>query len=232
MSLYRYEMHTHTHEVSSCGYVNAALAVQMHKDAGYQGIIITDHFNEDYFESLGSLSWEEKIDCYLLGYKKALEEGLKTDIDILWGLELRFTENDNDYLVYGLDEDFLKEKPDIYKSNLIDFMKRIEHREDILVFQAHPFRDGCKLADPLIVHGLEIYNGNPRHDSRDELAAKVAFENDLLVISGSDFHRPGDLATSGILLPERVSNDSELIHALKKDQWVSLITKETGSSLN
>lgn len=232
MSSYRYEIHTHTQEVSSCGYVDAAVAVQMHKDAGYQGIIITDHFNEDYFESLDSMTWEEKIDCYLRGYKKAVEEGLKIDMDILWGLELRFIENDNDYLVYGVDEDFLKEIPDFYKSNLIDFMKRIEQREDILVFQAHPFRDGCKLADPLIVHGLEIYNGNPRHDSRDELAAKVAFENNLLVISGSDFHRPGDLATSGILLPERITTDRDLVSVLKKNLWDSLITKESVSINN
>lgn len=231
MNSFRYEVHTHTNEVSSCGCVDAAVAVQMHKKAGYQGIIITDHFHEEYFESLGSISWEEKVDCYLSGYKKAAEEGQKIDMDILWGLELRFTENDNDYLVYGVDEKFLKENPDFYKSSLIDFMKHIKQREDILIFQAHPFRDGCKLADPLIVHGLEVYNGNSRHDSRNELAAKVAFENNLLVISGSDFHRPEDLAKSGILLPERISTNRELIKFLKKNQWDFLITKENVSNI-
>ncbi len=226
MGSYRYETHTHTADVSSCGHVKADEAVRMHKKAGYQGMVLTDHFNEDFFSRFGSVSWEEKIDAYMKGYIVALGEAEKYDMDILLGLELRFTENNNDYLVYGLDEAYLKENRDLHHSTIKDFMKSLKNRSDVLVYQAHPFRDGCRIVDPLIVHGLEIFNGNPRHDDRNELAAEVALDNQMLVISGSDFHRPGDLASGGILLDERVTNNAELIRQLKKLEYKSLVKKD------
>lgn len=36
--------------------------------------------------------------------------------------------------------------------------------------QAHPFRNGLKIVDPKHLDGIETYNGNPRHDSRNEIA--------------------------------------------------------------
>ena len=198
----------------------------MHKEAGYQGIVFTDHFNQEYFNRLGDLNWEDMIDCYLEGFRCARRDADSLDMDVLWGLELRFTENDNDYLVYGLEEDVLKSLRFVHKTSIRSFMDQLKDTEDILVYQAHPFRDGCSLVDPLIVDGLEIHNGNPRHDSRDALAAEIARENNLLVISGSDFHRPGDLDTGGIFLPERVSSIKEFVKQLKELKKESLIIKE------
>jgi predicted metal-dependent phosphoesterase TrpH len=223
MNMFKYELHAHTAEVSSCGHVDADALVQVYGKAGYQGLVITDHFHGKYLESLGSISWDEKIDRYLSGYRKAREEGLRINMDILWGLELRFTENSNDYLVYGLDEDFLNEHQDLHESNIVDFMADIGDRKDLLVFQAHPFRIGCHFVEPPIVHGLEIFNGNRRHDSRNHLAVNAARENDLLVISGSDFHRPEDLGSGGILVPERISTNAELVQALERIQYDSLL---------
>ncbi|ADK80977.1 PHP domain-containing protein [Sediminispirochaeta smaragdinae] len=223
---YAYETHAHTTEVSSCGRVRAADALRMYKSVGYQGIIFTDHFHDDYVSSLGNMSWEAKIDCYLTGYREAAKVAGELDMDVLWGMELRFTENDNDYLVYGIDSDFLKGWVDLHRSSISVFMESIKSRADILVYQAHPFRDGCRLVDPVIVHGLEIYNGNPRHDSRNNLAAQAAAENSTLILSGSDFHRPGDLASGGVFLPERISCNAELITALKAISYDALIAKE------
>ena len=226
MGEFKYEIHAHTKEVSSCGHVPAAEAVRMYRESGYQGIVFTDHFNEEYFRRLGNISWGGMIDRYLEGYRAAVREGKKQDMDILWGLELRFTENDNDYLVYGLDEPSLKAMEYIHRSTIADFMALIERREDVLVFQAHPFREGCTLAEPLVVHGLEVHNGNPRHDSSNHLAAQVARDEGLLIISGSDFHRPGDLATGGIKLPRRVRTMEEFISQVRNLGWDSLIVEE------
>jgi hypothetical protein len=223
---YKYELHAHTAEVSSCGHVAAAEAVGMYKQAGYQGIVFTDHFNEEYFGRLGNMSWTEMIDRYLAGYHAAVEEAVKVDMDVLWGLELRFTGNGNDYLVYGMEEAFLKSLEFLHRSDIREFMEIIADNPQILVYQAHPFRDGCSLINPLIVHGLEIYNGNPRHDSRNQLAAEVALENNMLILSGSDFHRPGDLATGGVILSERFSSNEDFIKQLRGLQCESLISEE------
>jgi predicted metal-dependent phosphoesterase TrpH len=223
--MYRYETHAHTAESSLCGQVPAAIGLQMYRDAGYQGMVFTDHFNEENLNSYGHISWEEKIDRYLAGYRNAAMIAERLNMDVFWGIELRFTENDNDYLVYGIEEDFLKERESILTWPITQFMQSISNRDAVLVYQAHPYRNGCAPLFPIIVDGFEVYNGNPRHDSRNETAAAVAEQHQLLVLSGSDFHRPGDLATGGIASPKRVSSIDEFIIMAKTLDTTSLIKK-------
>ena len=44
MGLYRYETHLHTSEASACAVFSAVEQVRSYKAAGYDGIIVTDHF--------------------------------------------------------------------------------------------------------------------------------------------------------------------------------------------
>jgi len=215
MKNFRYELHCHTRESSKCGRIPARDVVKRHRDAGYQGIVITDHFNEENFQLSPMKSWGKRVDRFLKGFRLAAEEGRRWDMDVFWGLELRFTGNDNDYLVYGMTEELVKSSPYLNRTDIFQFMSFLGNRDDVLVYQAHPFRAGCKLVDPLVVQGLETYNGNPRHDSRNDLAAEVVQQKGLLALSGSDFHRPEDLATGGILLPRRIRTLSELVENLK-----------------
>ena len=185
--MYTYETHAHTSESSLCGHVPAAKGLQMYRDAGYQGIVFTDHFNAENLDLYTQVSWEEKIERYLSGYRNAVPVAKHLDMDVFWGIEIRFLENDNDYLVYGIDEAFLKEHQDILSWSITQFMQSVAGRDDVLVYQAHPYRKGCDPLMPIVVDGFEIYNGNPRHDSRNEMAASVAEEHQLLILSGSDF---------------------------------------------
>lgn len=41
---YKYELHCHTDEVSLCGKVPAGEIAEMYRQAGYSGIVITDHY--------------------------------------------------------------------------------------------------------------------------------------------------------------------------------------------
>jgi len=225
MNTYKYELHAHTLESSLCGRVAAAQVVNMHKNAGYQGIVITDHFNEENFQARQASSWNDMIDRYLDGYRNGAEEGVKLDIDVFWGLELRFTENDNDFLVFGVDEGFLREHPFFHTWGIDAFFSRIADRDDILVYQAHPFRSGCFLADNPGIHGIEVCNGNQRHDSRNAAAAGAAHERNLLKLSGSDFHRPEDIDRGGVLFPERLHSIQNLVASLKTLPDDALIIK-------
>lgn len=220
--MFKYDTHVHTWEVSPCGKIKAAEGIKLYKKRGYSGLVITDHYSETVFESLDGDSWEEKIEQYLSGYRAALREGRKEGMDILLGAEITFIDSLNDYLVFGIDEEFLKEYPELYKINLRKFRELVKGK-DILVFQAHPFRPGMKAADPLLLDGVEVYNGNPRHDSRNHLAYSFAQENRLKVISGSDFHQLQDLARGGIILPERVSSSREFVKLLKESDSIELI---------
>lgn len=222
MTVYKYDTHVHTKEVSRCGKVSAEETVEMYKNAGYEGIVITDHYYDYYFYELGDLSWERKIDCYLRGYKNALEAGRNLGLKVILGMEIRFQENENDYLVYGINEDFLKKNRELYRLGLKDF-RSLADKEKILIFQAHPFRPFMIPAPPELIDGVEVFNGNPRHNSNNDKAYEYALENRLLMLSGSDFHQPCDIAAGGIIISESISDARQLTDILRNDKITGLI---------
>ena len=63
------------------------------------------------------------------------------------------------------------------------------------VVQAHPFRNHCMIVPPGILDGIEIFNGHPGHDSRNDIATYWAEKFDYKIrTGGSDFHgdaKPG-----------------------------------------
>lgn len=52
---YKYEMHCHTGPVSQCGRVKPKEIMRLYSEAGYSGIVLTDHYspltfyNHNYF---------------------------------------------------------------------------------------------------------------------------------------------------------------------------------------
>lgn len=223
MNSYKIDTHVHTVETSPCGRVSGADVAISYKNAGYGGIVITDHYYDGFFNSICAESWEDKVDMYLAGYRKALAKGKEIGLDVFLGMEIRFIENANDYLVFGIDESFLKRHKELYNLNLEKF-RSLTQNMNLIVYQAHPFRQNAIPADPKLLDGVEVYNGNPRHDSHNDLALAFAKENKLKLISGSDFHQPEDLARGGIAISERINSVEELLAVLRNNKSISLIT--------
>jgi len=221
--MYKFDTHVHTSETSECGQITARDTVKLYKEAGYTGIVITDHYYKNFFETSQKETWEDKISRYLRGYKRAVEEGTNLGMTVLLGMEIRFTENPNDYLVFGITEDFLIQNPELYKMGLKEFKKLIE-KEDILIFQAHPYRPGMVVAEPHNIHGVEVYNGNLRHNSMNSKAYQFALENGLLMSSGSDFHLTEDLARGGMVFADEIMSSEELVKALRCNAFSELIS--------
>lgn len=222
MNLYKYDTHVHTDETSSCGKVKAVKLVRMYKEYGYSGLVITDHYYKGYFDSLAEGTWEEKVDQYLQGYKNALDEGKKLGINVILGMEIRFNESPNDYLVYGFDENFLKENSELYNLTLKQF-REMTKNQGILIYQAHPYRSGLSREWVEFLDGIEVYNGNPRHDSHNDLAYSLAEANKLKMLSGSDFHQVEDLARGGIIINQLITNPKELVDYLNREEVIELI---------
>lgn len=228
MQLYRYETHTHTNETSSCGKVDACDLVQYYKESGYQGVVITDHYYKDFFEKLGDISWEDKMDAYLKGYRAALEKGGEIGLRVILGMELRFQNSPNDYLVYGFDEEFLLRNEKLYEMTLKEF-RELATQNGLLIYQAHPFRNGAMVGKGNYLDGIEVFNGNPRHWSNNIFACLFAREHQLKMLSGSDYHQPQDLARGGIEVERDLRTSEELVEYLKECSEVRLIT--TGSAI-
>ncbi|MFW5985210.1 MAG: PHP domain-containing protein [Halanaerobiaceae bacterium] len=219
--MYKYEMHLHTRAVSPCGQVGVKEAVDMYEKSGFAGFVVTDHFKADIFPEGNSLNWEEKVAYFLTGYRKAREYAADLDFTVFLGMEISFNGDGRDYLVYGIDEDFLLENENIYETNLQEFRRIIDQdKREIYLLQAHPFRDTPGDTDCL--DGLEVYNGNPRHDSNNDQAVRLAEEENLGKISGSDFHQKEDLARGGIETSIKLENNADLLKLLWEKSYTLL----------
>lgn len=212
-SRYKYEIHCHTSEVSSCGKVKAEDVVRTHHNAGFTGIAITDHYYKGFFDNLGDMDWKEKIDKYLEGYRAAKKAAEPLGMDLILGMELRFAENNNDYLVYGITEELLYNNPMLYEMTPETFSEFVKEH-DLVIYQAHPSRKGMVRTDPKYLTGVEVVNGNARHNSRNDRSLEFAVENSLRQCKGSDFHQPEDLDRACMVLDERVKDSIELKNKL------------------
>lgn len=215
------ELHAHTSDTSRCANVRAEEMVTLYKQAGASTVVVTDHLSPSTFEAYpqGSLSWKEKVDILLKGYRNA-KAAAGNDLTVLLGMELRFDRkgDNNDYLVYGVTEEFFYENPDLLKMRLSSFSE-LAHKNGLLIFQAHPFRNGMHIVNPEYLDGVEIYNACVRHNSRNAIAEKWAGLHHLYGSAGSDFHQVEDVARGGILTDRKIETNANLLEVLKSGSF-------------
>ena len=213
---YLFEMHTHTKEVSTCAVAYAEDLIESYKSSDYAGFVLTNHLNASTFEIavLQDASWDEKIDHFMNGFY-AVKKAAGNRFTVLLGAELNFYNTTNDYLIYGVTEEFLRSNGDLMAMTPKQVSK-LCHENGMLFIQAHPFRRDMKITDWNILDGYEIYNGNPRHNSSNDIAEIWAKKhNKSIVVSGSDFHEIGDACAGGIYFKNPINNNDDLLRELK-----------------
>lgn len=223
MKGYLFDTHVHTKESSSCGRVPAAEIVARYKNLGYDGIIITDHVHASQFKKHGS-NYEEQAKKYLEGYKtaKALED---ENFHVVLGMEIRFMENDNDYLLYGFDEDFVFSRDLAHFETLEDFRPVVEEN-NLILFQAHPFRCNMTVIDQSLVDGVEVYNGHGDHNSSNDIAYHWAQKYSHRMLSGSDFHGNVTMEPGGVYFEEYAKNSKDVAKMLREGRYsLKIFTK-------
>lgn len=197
MSSFKYETHLHTCEASACASSQGCEYISAYKKLGYDGIFVTDHFFGGNTCISRELTWQERIELYCSGYEGALAEAEKQNKEdgrnfkVFFGIEQTF--QGDDYLLYGLDKNWLLDHPDIENMNHQQLFDAVNH-EGGLMIQAHPFRlrgyiNAIHL-HPREVHGVEVYNGGNSPD-QNELALHYAQLYNFPMTSGSDIHNTG-----------------------------------------
>ncbi len=212
------DLHVHTSEISRCGKVSAVDTVRMYKEAGYGAIVITNHFSRDEERHFKSLGRDDYLNAFKEGFELARAEGERLGITVLMGYELRFERNVNDYLVFGLPDEVALEYDRIFKMSPSEFGSLANH-VGALFYQAHPFRNSMTVVNPACLFGIEVVNGNQRHDSRNDIANMWADKFSLHKIGGSDFHHPEDIAVSGIETNESITTMEELVKLLREGNY-------------
>lgn len=210
--MFKTETHLHTVESSPCGRLSATELVKLYYDAGYRTLFVSDHFYKSYFDALGDISWDEKVDRFLLGYKTAKAAGETLGMNILLAVELRLNGSVNDYLLYGVDEALLKSMSDVFDMSIETFYSYAKEH-GITVIQAHPYRDNKCTPTPDFVDGFEAYNSNPRHENFYEKVVQLAKEYKKPTTAGSDAHRIQDIALSGVMTEQEIRTVEDYVRA-------------------
>ena len=219
MNGYLYDPHTHTAETSKCGHLFAAEVMDRYVRNGFSGLVVTDHLHPEYLSRIDTQhNWDMVMDHYLSGYHASKKRGDEVGLDVLLGAEFRFPENDNDYLVYGIDEQWLRSNPYACCMSAQEFYDKFHN--EVLIIHAHPFRAGSAPVQETAIHGAEIINNNPRHpNNNDQALAMCRRHLEYFRLAGSDTHRDGDEARAGVILPERVKDSRAYKHMIETLQF-------------
>ena len=195
--MYKYELHSHTSECDLVAELSGADYARLYKEAGYDGIVITDHYFNTFFDWYGGelegKPHEAVIDRWLRGYRSAKAVGDEIGITVLLGAEVRVSDTINDYLVYGLTEEFLYNAPRLNEMKNLDELLRHLPKE-------------------------EAYNAGT-DKFRNSLAHQFAEHYGLAKTSGSDVHRMNRFAKGGIETDRRILTIKDLTDVLRSGEY-------------
>lgn len=194
---YLYETHLHTSESSRCAQNDGTEMAKACKEAGYTGIIVTNHnwYGNNCIDS--RLPWGDWVEAFCRGYENARKWGDEHELQVFFGYEACY--EGTEFLIYGVDKQWLKKHPQI-KDASIEEQYRMIHEAGGMVIQAHPFRDEAYIPEvrlfPDQVDGVEginathsshlsIHHNNPVWD---EQAVAYSLKNHLPITAGSDVH--------------------------------------------
>lgn len=221
--MFQYELHSHTSECDRDAYLSARELVHLYKDSGYDGMVITDHYIERFYtlwfpDEVKGLTHEQQVTRWLKGFRTARDEGEKIGFTVLPGAEVRFDHCPNDYLLYGLHEDFFYTVPRLNElHNLNELLALMP--ANVCVVHAHPFRDGMIVdTPPQNLFGMEVFNGGTE-EFRNGLARQFADHYRLAPTSGSDIHDMSRLAKGGIITERRIQTPEDLSSVLRSGAY-------------
>ena len=210
---YIYETHCHTMENSRCSRITAKELVELYVSKNYTGIVITDHFTgpttvPSYY------NWKERVEHFHQGFEAAKNEGEKLGLDVFFSLE--YTDLGNDFLLYGIERDFLLENPDLPEIGMTAVLQRAREAGAFII-HAHPFLeadyiDSIRLV-PNHVDAVEVMNVY-KGENYNKRALWYAEEYGLLKTGGSDMHHFNQ-KLSGITVEHRAESILDLAEQIK-----------------
>lgn len=205
---YKYETHLHTSEGSACAVNTGREMARAHKENGYMGIFITDHFFNGNTAVDLSLPWKEKVERFCRGYEEAEDEGKRIGLDVFFGFEYAF--NGTDFLIYNLDKKWLLQHEDIDKRDVASAIA-LMRKDGAFVVHAHPFRERDYISHiqlcPNWVDAVEVKNGGHlKEPVFDERSKWYADSYQLHVTAGSDTHSVSGAFRSSIFCEEKIVN--------------------------
>ena len=206
----------HTSQSSACGQGTPEEMVQAYRHAGYDGIIVTDHFMNGNSCIDRTLPWTEQVRAYCLSYEKALAEGRKCGLSVFFGYEFNY--DTTEFITLGLDKAWLLAHPEIMTIPIEEYLTLVRESGGINI-HAHPFREASYIRAhrfyPDLVDAVEVINLGNRDPKYNRLALEYARKHHLPMTSGSDCHSPFGLMGAGIALDKKPDSIEDIVRAIK-----------------
>jgi predicted metal-dependent phosphoesterase TrpH len=206
---YKLELHAHTSPVSECADLPPREVIRRYADAGVHGLALTNHLWPGLLPRAANAA-----EFYLRDYYSALNEGERLGVRVYLGAELRFEENANDYLVYGIDVEWISRAISYFPLGIDRYLRDFRN-DDSIIIQAHPFRFGMTPIPG--TDGAEVFNMHPNHNSRNAVASLYAFKHNLIPTTGTDYHHAGHEAL-GLTLSKSLPADTRELAALLRSR--------------
>lgn len=218
LSQYKYktELHAHTKPISYCSDIEAEKLIDLYKQLDTDAVVLTNHFTPEFFQGI---SKSEGLKKYYGAYSELSKLGDKAGINIILGVEIKFTENSNEYLIYGIKESDLEIAYECLDKG-IDFFYKIFKNDQNLILQAHPFRNGMILANPKSIDGIEVFNMHPSHNSRVAKAAEYAKKHNFIISGGTDFHHDTHQGCCFLKTKELPNSSFDIAKILKSKDFI------------
>ncbi len=213
---YKIELHAHTSPASGCSELAPEEFIRRLKDKGYDAVCVTNHF----YAGGAFMKADDPVGKYMEDFYRTKEIGEKNGIRVILGAEFRFHENTNDYLVYGIDEAFLRETVSQFSLTYRDFYETYKS-PDRIILQAHPFRNGIVPMDGGHMDAIEAFNMHPGHNSRVAKSSQYAIDERIpLITVGTDLHHPGHEGTSSLRTKTVPADSRELVTLLRSRDYL------------
>lgn len=227
---YVYETHLHTKQASACAQSTGAQMARACHEAGYTGIMVTDHFFYGNTRVDRALPWEDWVEVFCSGYEDARMEGDRIGLQVFFGWEACY--QGTEFLIYGLDKAWLLAHPEI-KDISIEEQYALVRASGGLVVHCHPYREEFYIPQirifPQYADAVEGVNAThackkSRSHNKPEFDAKAqeyAARYGLPMTSGSDIHST-DLLFGGMAFREKLQDVHSYVNLMKSLRGAAL----------
>jgi hypothetical protein len=210
------DTHIHSNGVSFCSQVSSEQIIDEKLRLGIDGIILTNHCQSHYYPPEKHDEYIEKV---IAEFNRAKEYGEKKNFLVMLGLEVSiFEPSYNDWLLYGVTEEFLRSSPCFYQLNQRSLFELCE-KNGILLVQAHPFRNSGWGVNELM-HGAEV-NCSPGDLPLKDEVIEIACARNLTVTCGTDYHS-SDRPNCGMVVPDFIKTSVDFANYLKTTDYTEL----------
>lgn len=211
------EPHCHSVGASRCADVSLERIVEVYSSLGYGGIVLTNHVNRSSFEVYPAETKKEKYDYFFSSVDALRDLCAPRNIKVFCGAEICAYTSSNgysEYTVYGFDRKFMYDNKFLYEYSQEELFRLCE-KNNVFMYQTHPFRERVECGNSQFMHGAEAFNGHYHHYNNNAMANKFCEDNNLIKMVGSDFHHPDQPVTAGMLIPDNVNDDFALTEYIR-----------------